>query len=181
MAEFRIETDRLILRGWRDADGDALHAICNDPRVMEFLGPLLSRSEIDVIIKRQQGIQADFGHCFWAIERKIDKAMIGFCGLQPGPTQTPLDGKIEIGWRLAADCWGQGFAREAALASLDWGWANLDGADIWAMTVQANSRSWGLMKRLGMVRHIDLDFDHPAVPNFSRLKPHITWSCARPF
>ncbi len=69
--------------------------------------------------------------------------------------------------RLRRDSWGQGFAREAAQASLDWGWANVDAAvtdGIWAMTVLGNSRSWGLMERLGMTRHpeLDFDFDHPA-------------------
>jgi RimJ/RimL family protein N-acetyltransferase len=179
MAEFAIETPRLTLRACSLEDLQPLHAICNDPLVMRFLGPHRSEAEIEHLIIRQQALQAEFGHCFWAVERREDKAMIGLCGLLPGPAKTPLEGRIEIGWRLASDCWGKGYARDAALAALAWGWANLKVADIWAITVQANERSWGLMQRLGMTRHADLDFDHPNVPDDSPLKRHVTWSIAR--
>jgi RimJ/RimL family protein N-acetyltransferase len=179
MAEFRIETDRLILRGWRKADAASLHAICSDPRVMEFLGPLHTRSEIHAIIERQQAIQADFGACFWAIERHTTSEMIGFCGLQPGPAETPLEGKAEIGWRLMHEAWGQGIAREAAFAALEWGFTHLADPSIWAITVPANIRSWGLMGRLGMVRHFDLDFDHPHLPDDNPLKRHLTYGITR--
>ncbi len=179
MAEFALETERLTLRGWRESDVGPLHALCNDPKVMEFLGPFQSVPEIEAIIVRQQAIQAELGHCFWALERKNDGAMIGFCGLQPGPANTPIEGRVEIGWRLAADFWGLGYAKEAALAALKWGWTNLNAPNIWAITVPANTNSWGLMLRLGMARQAVLDFDHPAVPEGSALRRHMTWSIGR--
>ncbi|HWJ71108.1 MAG TPA: GNAT family N-acetyltransferase [Sphingobium sp.] len=179
MAEAAPATDRLVLRGWRDADHTALLALCRDPRVMEFLGPPQSAEEVTAAIARMRATQEVHGHCFWAVERRADGAMLGFCGLQPGPDDTPIAGRIEIGWRLRVDAWGQGYAREAAQASLDWAWANLEAESIWAMTVPANRRSWGLMERLGMARHPDLDFDHPAVPADSPLRRHITYSIAR--
>jgi len=179
MAEFALPTGRLVLRGWREADGPRLHAICTDPRVMEFLGPPQSRAEVEGAIARQRAFQAARGHCLWAVERVSDGAMIGFCGIKPGPEGTPLDGRLEIGWRLAADAWGQGYAREAAQASLAFAFATLPDPRVWAMTVLANSRSWGLMERLGMARHADLDFDHPALPVDSPLRPHIVYSIAR--
>ena len=52
-----IETDRLILRDWRNDDVAALHAICSDARVMEFLGPLQSRAEVASAIDRQRSYQ----------------------------------------------------------------------------------------------------------------------------
>lgn len=179
MAEFALPTERLVLRGWRDADVPHLHAICTDPRVMEFLGPAQSRAEVEGAIARQRAFQAARGHCFWAVERVSDGAMIGFCGVKPGPEGTPLDGRLEIGWRLAADAWGQGYAREAAQASLAFAFANLPDPRVWAMTVLANSRSWGLMERLGMARDPALDFDHPALPVDSPLRAHIVYSIAR--
>ena len=81
---------------------------------------------------------------------------------------------------LARDAWGQGYAREVARATLDWGFANLAEDTIWAITVPANIRSWGLMERLGMTRQIDMDFDHPNVPDDSPLKRHITYNIMRP-
>jgi RimJ/RimL family protein N-acetyltransferase len=177
MAEFAIETERLILREWRDGDVVPLLAICTDPRVMAFLGPLQTEGDVRGAIARQRGHQNSLGHCYWAIERKTDSEMIGFCGLQPEPEAVPVIGGLpDIGWRLAHGAWGKGYALEAATASLDWGFANLADEAIWAITVPGNTRSWGLMERLGMTRHHDLDFDHPHVPDGSPLKPHITYS-----
>ena len=179
MAEFAIPTERLTLRAWRDEDHAPLLALCRDPLVMATIGPLQSAPEIDAAIARQRGFQSMHGHCFWAIERRADGAMLGFCGLKPGAEGTPIEGRIEIGWRLRSDAWGQGYAREAAQASVDWGWANLDADSLWAITTPGNVRSWGLMLRLGMARHEDLDFDHPALPADSPLLAHITYRIAR--
>lgn len=179
MVEFAILTDRLILREWRDSDLFALHAICTNPKVMEFLGPLQTEAEVIEAIARQQESQAEFGHCYWAIERKSDNAMVGFCGLILEPEGTPIAGQIDIGWRLAASEWGKGYACEAADACLEWGFVTLGAKSIWAITVPPNIRSWGLMERLGMERHHDLDFDHPHVPEGSPLKRHLTYSITR--
>jgi RimJ/RimL family protein N-acetyltransferase len=180
MAEFRIETERLVLREWREEDLVPLHAMSNDPAVMEYLGPLQSIEEVTSAVERQRAYQTELGHCYWVIERRDNVEMIGFCGIQPEPATIPAIGGLpDIGWRLASNMWGQGFAREAAIASLDWAFANLKDDKIWAITVANNRRSWGLMERLGMVRHYDLDFDHPNVPDGSPLKAHITYSIGR--
>jgi RimJ/RimL family protein N-acetyltransferase len=81
---------------------------------------------------------------------------------------------------LRREAWGQGYAREAAEASLAWGWATLDIPRITAITVPANHRSWNLMERLGMTRDPAADFDHPAVPDGSPLKQHILYRIVRP-
>lgn len=175
-----IETQRLTLRGWRDDDRAPFHAMCSDPRVMEFLGPLQTRADVDAAIDRQIGFENQFGYCFWAIERRADGLFLGFCGLKPGAEGTPIEGEAEIGWRLAADHWGQGYAREAAQASLEYGWDKLGLASIAAITTPGNVRSWGLMERLGMVRAHEDDFDHPGVPEDDPLRPHITYRIARP-
>jgi RimJ/RimL family protein N-acetyltransferase len=174
-----IETERLILRGWRDADRAPFHAMGNDPEVMRYLGPPMTREASDAAVDRQNALLGEVGHCFWAIERRSDGTFLGFCGLKPGPEGTPIAKQIEIGWRLRSDAWGQGYAREAAQASLNWSWANLDAQEIAAITVLANTRSWGLMERLGMRRDIAADFDHPALPEGNPLRRHITYRIAR--
>ena len=178
--ELRIETSRLALRAWRDADAAALLAVCTDPVVMEFLGGVQDRAAVDAALDRQRGFQRDFGHCFWAVERQQDGAVLGFCGLKPGAEGTPLEGRVEIGWRLARHAWGQGYAFEAARASLDWGFAELATDAIHAMTVPGNVRSWGLMERLGMRRCPDEDFAHPAFAPGHPLRPHIVYRIDRP-
>ncbi|MFZ5747839.1 MAG: GNAT family N-acetyltransferase [Pseudomonadota bacterium] len=175
-----IETERLVLRRWEDRDRAGFHAHCSDPRVMEFLGPLMSRAEVDAALERQNGFLDSHGYCFWAVERRADGALLGFCGLKPGPAHTPLEGEVEIGWRMGYEYWGRGYAHEAAQASLEWGWWQLDVARIGAITVEANVRSWRLMERLGMIRSVADDFDHPAVPVESPLRRHITYFRARP-
>jgi RimJ/RimL family protein N-acetyltransferase len=93
---------------------------------------------------------------------------------------TPIESDVEIGWRLRADCWGKGYAREAAQASLDWAWANLDREAVAAITVTDNRRSWGLMERLGMRRDPLEDFDHPDLAESDPLRRHIVYRIRRP-
>ncbi|WCM28685.1 GNAT family N-acetyltransferase [Sphingomonas sp. QA11] len=175
-----IHTDRLVLRRWREADVEPFFAICSDPRVMATIGPLQTRDEIVAAVARQNGFQDQHGFCFWAIERREDAAMVGFCGIKPGAEGTPIEGEVEIGWRLGFADWGKGYAREAATASLEWAWDRRDISAVAAITTVGNSRSWGLMERLGMVRASGEDFDHPGVPDDSPLKPHIVYRIARP-
>lgn len=160
-----ISTPRLKLRTWRDSDRMPFQMMCADPKVMEHLGGPQSASEANAAIERGIACQAKHGHCFWAVERKSDFAFIGFCGLKvsdiPG---SPVEGEIEIGWRLRRDAWGQGFAKEAAYASFDWGFSNLSCERIVALTTSANTRSWGLMDRLRMRRRPELDFVEPSNP-----------------
>ena len=180
MADFSTETERLVLREWRDADADALFASGQDASVMQFLGPLMEHDDALGLISGQILNQSLFGYCFWPIERKSDGVLIGFCGLNPGPEQSPLESKLEIGWRLVHSAWGKGFAREAAEATLKWAWRSLPDDEVCSMTVVANARSWGLMERLGMVRRPDLDFDHPHLAADNPLRPQIVYSVARP-
>jgi len=177
---FRLETERLVLRDWRDDDIDAFHALCIDPEVMRYLGPPLSREDVQEAIVRHRGYQTDFGYCFWAVERKEDGAFLGFCGVKPGPEGTPIAGQVEIGWRFVRDAWGKGYAREAAAASLAWCWENLDAGEVLAMTNIENTRSWGLMERLGMARDHEGDFDHPNYAEGHSLRPHILYRIGRP-
>jgi len=171
-----IETARLVLRGWQEADRAPFRAMTADPEVMRFLGPS-SAAEADAAVDRMIATQAGHGHCFWAVERKADGQFLGFCGIMP--PRPPLQ-ETEIGWRLARHAWGQGYAREAAEASLAWAWANLPVPAVMAITVPANERSWRLMERLGMTRQPEDDFDHPALAPDDPLRPHILYRIQRP-
>ena len=174
-----IETERLVLREWRVGDGATFAALTNTPSVMRYLGGVEDPAVLATSERRQRALQAERGYCFWIVERRADGAMLGFCGLKPC-TVGPIDGEVEIGWRLREDAWGQGYAREAAQASLAWAWATLDAPRIVAMTVAANTASWGLMERLGMIRRPDLDFAHPAFAADHALSAHIVYSIDRP-
>lgn len=165
MAEFRLETERLILRDWRgDADWDAFFRVTNTPAVMRWLGGVFDADGIAMQRARVENCAADHGHCFWLAERKQDGGhlageTLGFCGLKcadaPGST---VSGMVEAGWRFREDSWGHGYAKEAAIACLDSGFSTFDADEIAALTVIDNKPSWGLMERLGMTRRSDLDY-----------------------
>ena len=174
-----IETGRLLLRSWRDGDGTEFARVTNTPQVMENLGGVDDPAEVAGTAARLDSIERENGFTFWAMERNEDGALLGFCGVKPANV-APLLGELEIGWRLRHDCWGQGYAREAAEACLAWAWANLEVPRIFAITVPANGRSWGLMERLGMKRRPDMDFDHPHFPPGHRLRAHISYVAERP-
>jgi RimJ/RimL family protein N-acetyltransferase len=175
-----IETERLILRPVEPRDRAQMWAQLRDPAVMTYLLPVPDDAAYDAMVERYAGYERDLGYTFWAIERRGDGAVIGTCGLKPGAPDTPIAGQVEIGWRLAREAWGQGYAREAAQATLDWAWTNLDTPSVVAITVPDNAASWGLMERLGMTRVEGGDFDHPLVPDGSPLKRHILYAIDRP-
>jgi RimJ/RimL family protein N-acetyltransferase len=176
-----IETGRLILRQWCEADRAPFAAINTDTEVMQHLGGVLDQRQSDGIIDQQIASQSNDGHCFWAMEHKIDEALLGYCGLRRGGhAGTDVHDEIEIGWRLARGAWGRGYAREAAEACLAWGWSNTGASRIAAWTVTANTASWGLMIRLGFSHRRDLDFDHPRFEKGHALCRHLVYIIERP-
>lgn len=171
---FRLETKRLILREWRDEDLDIFHAINSDPKVRETLGPLMTRDEVAALIVRLQKLQEKDGCCFWALDRKSDNGLIGWCGMIRG-THAPITDKLEIGWRLASDTWGNGYITEAAKACLIWAATEFPDEKVWAITSDNNHRSRAVMERLGMKYLPGMDFDHPSVDPDSDLLRHVTY------
>ena len=158
MGEFRHETDRLILRDWREEDWPRFWEGTNAPAAMRWLGGVCDADKRAGAQDRLLGYQRDHGHTFWVVERKADGAILGFCGLKRCNQAGGPQGMMEVGWRLREDAWGQGYAREAATASLDLAFKRFGADEVVALTVARNTASWGLMKRLGMQRREDLDF-----------------------
>jgi len=175
-----IETERLILAEWRDDHRDAIAAINADPEVMRYFVAPMTRAETDAQIVRQIAAQANHGFCFWAVERKADGVLLGLAGLKTGAPGTPIEDDLEIGWRLGRHGWGKGYASEAARAALAYGFGDPGVPRIAAITIVANEKSWRVMERIGMTRDLSADFEHPAVPADSPVRPHITYFIARP-
>jgi RimJ/RimL family protein N-acetyltransferase len=176
-----IESERLVLRHWREEDRAPFAAMNADPDVMRHYPATLDREESDALTDRIIARIEQEGLGMWAMERKADGAFLGFTGFQFVPVPCPVGDDIEIGWRLGHEYWGQGYAREAALACLDWFSSNREEQRVIAMTIPDNTRSWGLMLRLGMRREEALDFDHPKIEAGSRCCHHIVYVKDRPF
>jgi RimJ/RimL family protein N-acetyltransferase len=176
MAEIVAETERLRLRTWDDEDEFRFYNVMNTPAVMRWLGGPQSREEWSAGYQRLCAYERDFGFTFWIVERRSDDVILGFCGLKrvnaPG-AQFP--GDIEIGWRLREDAWGKGYAKEAAIASLDLAFDRFEAPHVVAVTSAQNRPSRGLMIRLGMERREDLDFVDERFPADSEVNPQIVF------
>lgn len=176
MAEVVVQTERLRLRTWQPGDREEFVRRLNTPAVMRWLGGVQDEAAYTAAFDRLDGFQRDFGHTFWIVERKSDGALLGFCGLKrvnaPG---APFPADFEIGWRLREDAWGQGFAKEAAIASLDLAFGRFAAPHVVALTIPGNRDSQGLMQRLGMTRREDLDFIDTRFANPGELNPTIVY------
>ncbi len=157
-----LRTERVLLRGWRDADRAPFAALNADPEVMGHLLHPLSREESDAFVDRIQAQWAEHGWSLWALEIPGEAPFIGYVGLWPAPF-LDREPPIEIGWRLARAHWGRGYVTEASRAVLRFAFQDLGLDRIHSFTVPHNERSWRVMQRIGMSRVADGDFDHPRV------------------
>jgi RimJ/RimL family protein N-acetyltransferase len=188
MAEVVAETPRLRLRTWDFEDRAEFTRLLNTPTVMRWLGGVQSEADATAAYERLDSYQRDHGHTFWIVERKVDDALLGFCGLKRvnAPGAGPITGDFEIGWRLRQDAWGQGYAKEAAIGSLDLAFERFNAPHVIALTVPGNVASQRLMKRLGMIRREHMDYVDTRFPHPSNINPAIVylidaadWSAAR--
>ena len=149
-----------------------------DPVVMEYFPAPLAREASDAMI---EGFRKQFderGWSNWAVEVLATGEFIGFVGLTVPKRALPFMPCVEIGWRLAPAHWGRGYAAEGARAALRAGFERLDLAEIVSFTALVNTRSRKVMERIGM-RDAHEDFEHPALPEGHRLRPHCLYRLAR--
>ncbi|HSP14689.1 MAG TPA: GNAT family N-acetyltransferase [Thermoanaerobaculia bacterium] len=145
---FQLETKRLIIRSWQPGDRAAFTAMARDPEVMRYVhgGKPYTEEEIDAFLARQAKQLADFGVCMGPMVEKSSGRIVGLAGTQPlGRT-----GDFEIGWWLARDAWGRGFATEAGGAAMQHVFEALDKPRAVAIIDVGNAASVAVAKRLGM-------------------------------
>ncbi len=174
-----IETERLLLRPWRDADLEPFAALNADPRVMEYFPSTLSRPESERFIARVRAHMDQYGYGFWALELKGSASFIGFAGLGVVPFVAHFTPAVEIGWRLAHASWSQGYASEAARASLCFAFLKQGLGEVVSFTVSANCRSRAVMERIGMHHTAADDFDHPRISEGHPLRRHVLYRLGR--
>jgi RimJ/RimL family protein N-acetyltransferase len=175
----RLETERLILRPWRKEDRAPFAALNADPRVAAHLAGVMSRAESDAVVDRILDGFARHGHGPWALEIKAGAPFIGFCGIWRPSFTAHFTPCTEVGWRLAYDAWGKGYATEAAEAALAYAFGALGLTEIVAYTTPGNLRSRRVMERLGMTYDPADDFDHPLQPEGAPARPHVLYRLRR--
>lgn len=174
-----IRTSRLLLRPWRDTDLVPFAAMNADPEVMLYLPAPLDREASDAFVARARDHFVRNGFGLWAVELPGVADFIGFIGLSIPSFTAPFTPCVEVGWRLAREHWGQGYASEGARAALDVGFGLMDLDEIVSFTVPANQRSRAVMERLGMTHDSADDFDHPSLPPDHLLSRHVLYRIAR--
>ncbi|MBS0263996.1 MAG: GNAT family N-acetyltransferase [Planctomycetes bacterium] len=170
-----LNTSRLVLRPWRESDLAPFAALNADPRVMEHFPKCLDRAESDAMAQRIRENFDRLGYGLWAVEVQGGAEFIGFVGLNVPRFEEFFTPAIEVGWRLACEHWGQGYATEAARAALQFGFEELRQAEIVSFTVPANVRSRRVMERLGMTHRTEEVFEHPLLEVGHPLRPHVLY------
>jgi RimJ/RimL family protein N-acetyltransferase len=141
-----LETERLILRMWREADFDEYARMCADPDVMRFLGgKTMTRLEAWRHMAFLVGHWMLRGYGHFAVEEKASGRFVGRLGFLY-PAGWP---GFEIGWTLARDCWGRGYAIEGARRALEYGFVELDQPHIISLIHPDNRASISVAERLG--------------------------------
>lgn len=170
-----IETERLILRPWKEEDVKPFAELNADPAVMRYFPSTLTEQQTATLIKELMLPIEKFGWGFWAVERRQDGQFLGMTGLRYSPTKLPIPetNPIELAWRYAQAYWGMGYAEEAALACVRYGLNTLLQPSLYAYTAKINQPSQNLMQRIAM-NQIG-EFDHPQLDPQHVLAPHVLY------
>ena len=178
-----LTTERLVLRPWRDSDLAPFAALNADPVVMEHFPGTLTRARADDLAQGIREDMAERGFGWWAAEVPGVASFIGFIGLSVpefgAPFLPPGRTVVEVGWRLAREHWGRGYATEGARECLRFGFQDLGLEEIVSFTTTTNLKSQAVMQRLGMTRDPADDFDHPKLPPGHRLQRHVLYRIAK--
>jgi RimJ/RimL family protein N-acetyltransferase len=177
MADLR--TERLLLRQWRDEDLAPFAELNGDPETMRFFPAPPSREESDQLAARERRQIDEEGWGLWAVEVVGGAGFIGFVGLARPSFEARFTPGVEVGWRLARDHWGHGYATEAGRAALAHGFEDLGLEEIVSFTSPLNEPSWRVMQRLGMSHDPADDFEHPRVPVGHPLRLHVLYRLSR--
>jgi len=170
-----LETDRLILRRWRNSDREPWARITADPEVMEFFPSVLSKDKSDEFIGRMEAAYEKDGFAFLAAEAKEDGRLIGFIGLLTTTFEAHFTPCVEIGWRLAKAEWGKGYAVEGAKLCLEHGFKDRGLREIISLTSKLNLKSIRVMQKLGMTTDPKENFLHPRIEAGHRLSEHVLY------
>jgi RimJ/RimL family protein N-acetyltransferase len=174
-----METERLLLRRWRDADRAPFARLNADPTVMEFYPAPLSAEESDAMVDRIESHFRQHGFGPWAAELRETGEFIGYVGLAVPRFVAHFTPCVEIGWRLAAEQWGKGLATEGARAVLRYAFEVLALLEVVSFTVPANVHSRRGMEKLGMTYDPHQEFDHPLLAEGHPLRRHVLYRLAR--
>ncbi len=173
MDSYIITTERLGLRKWTEEDIQPFAEMNSDATVMKYFPKTLTADETIAMVNRinLHFEKHEFG--LFAVENKSTKKFIGYTGFAIPGFDSFFTPCIEIGWRYEKESWGNGFATEAAIACLNYGFNQLKFDKIVSFTASVNTNSEKVMKKIGMA--YIADFDHPKIEKDSILCRHVLY------
>jgi RimJ/RimL family protein N-acetyltransferase len=171
----QILTARLLMRRWREADREPFARLNADPRVMRHFPAPLSRAESDALIDRAEAHFEFHGFGPFAVELRETGRFLGFIGLVVPSFEAHFTPAVEIGWRLDADLWNRGLATEGAREVLRYAFEEMRLPEVVSFTVPENMASRRVMEKIGLVRDVEGDFEHPRLPEGHALRRHVLY------
>ena len=168
------------MREWGESDKAPYAALNADPLVMEHFPSTLTREQSDEMVERMRARWGETGYGLWAVEVKASGEFIGFIGLAAPPWETAFTPCVEVGWRLARESWGHGYAPEGATAALDFGFTHVElpRDEIVSFTTTGNLKSRRVMEKIGLTHDPGDDFDHPMLPDWAGRR-HVLYRITR--
>lgn len=164
-----LETDRLILRAWKDEDKQPFARMNADAVIMEYFPRRLGEKESDHLVDKFEKYFETYGYGPYALEDKKTGQFIGFAGLHHVEMNVPFAPAVEIAWRLDYEYWGKGYATEASQGVLKHAFTKLNLDEVVAFAGHDNERAIHVMEKIGMKRDPKGDFDYPNLPASSPL------------
>lgn len=168
-----IETQRLLLRRWKETDLDQFVELNADPETMRYFPEPYQKERTKQFFDLIQEEFYKYGYGLYAVEEKSSGRFIGFIGFHWARFDTDFSPCIEIGWRLHKDYWNKGYATEGAKACLNHGFTNLNMSEVYSFTTKENIPSQNVMKKIGM-RFYQF-FEHPDIPDNHPQKTHVCY------
>jgi RimJ/RimL family protein N-acetyltransferase len=169
-----LETERLLLREWRESDVEDYARICSDPEVMRYMFPprahTYAEAAADARRLREHWERWGFGH--WAVEERATGRFVGRTGFKRHP-DWPLDpDNTECGWLFAREVWGRGYATEAARAAVRFGFEELNRPEVISIARPGNAASRRVMEKAGL--------SYAGARRWEEREIDVVWYSARP-
>jgi RimJ/RimL family protein N-acetyltransferase len=169
-----IQTERLILRQWRDSDRQSFARLNADPLVMKHFPETLTRAQSDAQIDRFRDSINRLGYGFFSVQLRSSPECIGFIGVNFSESGLPFAPCSDIGWRLSRAHWGRGYATEGAKASMDFVFQEMGVQEIVSITPVSNVASERVMQKIGLTKQSP-NFIHPGLKQGHHLAEHLLY------
>ena len=154
-----IQTERLLLRQWKKDDLVEFSRLNADPEVMKYYPSTLTTEESHRLAKKIEALIVKRGWGFWAVELLETGSFIGFVGLHEPEYTLPVTPCVEVGWRLAKEFWGKGYATESGKAAVNYAFNTLGLTKFYATTEIGNQASHRALLKIGLTYVEDFYFE----------------------